>query len=69
MRVELDAIRQEVIDSRGARDARYIRRVITTQRSLELGARVVLLFSRNRVAWVTGVAALARLSSQGTAKR
>ncbi|MEI2819851.1 MAG: acyl-CoA desaturase [Marmoricola sp.] len=59
MRVELDAIRQEVIDSRGARDARYIRRVITTQRSLELGARVVLLFSRNRVAWVTGVAALA----------
>ena len=34
---ELDAIRQEVLDSRGARDAAYIRRVIDVQRKLELG--------------------------------
>ena len=31
---ELDAIRAAVIDTRGERDARYIRRVIKTQRSL-----------------------------------
>ena len=42
---ELDAIRQYVIDTRGESDARYIRRVITTQRPLELGSRVVLLGS------------------------
>ena len=40
---ELDDIRQSVIDTRGESDARYIRRVIRTQRSLELGSRVVLL--------------------------
>ena len=43
--VELDAIRQEVIDSRGAADAAYIRKVIGTQRKLEVGSRAVLLFS------------------------
>ena len=42
---ELDALRQEVLDSRGARDAAYIRRVIDVQRKLELGSRVVLLAS------------------------
>jgi linoleoyl-CoA desaturase len=35
--VELDAIRQSVIDTRGADDAAYIRKVIATQRKLELG--------------------------------
>ncbi len=56
--VELDAIRQEVIDSRGAADAAYIRRMITTQRSLELGSRAVLLFSIFPPAWVVGTAGL-----------
>jgi linoleoyl-CoA desaturase len=37
---ELDAIREAVLESRGASDARYIRRVIRVQRSLELGSRV-----------------------------
>jgi linoleoyl-CoA desaturase len=55
---ELDAIRQEVIDSRGARDAAYIRKVIKTQRSLELGSRAVLLFSAFPPAWVLGTAGL-----------
>ena len=41
--VELDAIRQSVIDSRGERDAAYIRRVIDAQRKLELASRAVLL--------------------------
>ena len=55
---ELDALRAEVMDSRGARDAAYIRRVIKIQRGLEIGSRVVLLFSRNKFAWVAGTAGL-----------
>ena len=42
---ELDAIRQQVLDGRGERDAVYIRNVIDFQRKLELGSRGVLLFS------------------------
>ncbi|HEY3528820.1 MAG TPA: acyl-CoA desaturase [Nocardioides sp.] len=56
---ELDAIRASVIDTRGERDARYIRRVIKTQRSLELGSRVVLLASLFPPAWLVGTAGLA----------
>lgn len=56
--VELDAIRQDVIDSRGEADAAYIRRVIKAQRALELGSRAVLLFSRIPAAWVVGTAGL-----------
>jgi fatty acid desaturase len=55
---ELDALRQRVLDSRGARDAAYIRRVILVQRSLELGGRLVLLAGRRRPAWLLGTAAL-----------
>jgi NADPH-dependent stearoyl-CoA 9-desaturase len=55
---ELDALRQEVFDSRGAADAAYIRRVITTQRALELGSRAVLLFSLFPPAWFVGTAGL-----------
>ncbi|WP_066905797.1 fatty acid desaturase family protein [Millisia brevis] len=56
--LELDAIRQAVIDSRGADDAAYIRRVITAQRYLELGSRAVLLFSSFKPAWLVGTAGL-----------
>jgi fatty acid desaturase len=56
--IELDAIRQEVIDSRGADDAAYIRKMIRTQRSLELGSRAVLLFSAFPPAWIVGTAGL-----------
>jgi NADPH-dependent stearoyl-CoA 9-desaturase len=56
--VELDAIRQEVIDSRGASDAAYIRKMIKTQRSLELGSRAVLLFSAFPPVWLLGTAGL-----------
>lgn len=55
---ELDAIRQSVIDSRGESDARYIRRVIKTQRYLELGSRAVLLASMFPPAWIVGTAGL-----------
>jgi linoleoyl-CoA desaturase len=57
--VELDAIRQSILDTRGERDAAYIRAVITAQRKLELGSRAVLLFSRYRPAWYLGTAGLA----------
>jgi fatty acid desaturase len=56
--IELDAIRQEVLESRGAADAAYIRRMITTQRSLEFGSRVVLLASIFPPAWLLGTAGL-----------
>ena len=35
---ELDALRAEIIDARGSRDAAYIRRVIAVQRSLNVDA-------------------------------
>jgi linoleoyl-CoA desaturase len=56
---ELEAIRQEVLDSRGERDAAYIRRVIKVQRMLEIGSRVVLLGSRSKGAWAAGTTGLA----------
>jgi linoleoyl-CoA desaturase len=56
---ELEAIRQSVIDTRGERDARYIRRVIRTQRQLELGSRIVLLASLFPPAWLVGTTGLA----------
>jgi linoleoyl-CoA desaturase len=55
---ELDAIRASVIETRGERDARYIRRVIKTQRSIELGSRVVLLASLFPPAWLVGTVGL-----------
>jgi NADPH-dependent stearoyl-CoA 9-desaturase len=56
--VELDAIRQSVLDARGAEDAAYIRNVIKAQRHLELGSRAVLLFSVLPPAWVVGTLGL-----------
>lgn len=55
---KLDAIRQEVVDSRGDSDAAYIRRMIDVQRKLELGSRAVLLFSVLPPAWLIGTAGL-----------
>ena len=56
---ELDAIRADVIASRGERDAAYIRRVIDAQRTLELGSRAMLLVSLFPPAWLAGTAGLA----------
>jgi NADPH-dependent stearoyl-CoA 9-desaturase len=56
--IELDAIRQDVIDSRGESDAAYIRKVIDTQRKLELSGRFVLLASLLPPAWLVGTASL-----------
>jgi NADPH-dependent stearoyl-CoA 9-desaturase len=60
---ELDAIRTDIEESRGERDARYIRRAIQLQRGLAAGGRIVLFGSRNKVAWTvgTGMLALAKI--------
>ncbi len=55
---ELDAIRQSVLDDRGERDAKYIRRVVAVQRRLELGSRAVLLAGAFPPAWVVGTVGL-----------
>ncbi len=55
---ELDAIREQVLASRGESDAAYIRAVITAQRRIELVSRAVLLFSLFPPAWVVGTAGL-----------
>jgi linoleoyl-CoA desaturase len=55
---ELDAIREQIVASRGERDAAYIRKVIKTQRWLETGSRAVLLVSLFPPAWVLGTAGL-----------
>ncbi|MDT5089027.1 MAG: NADPH-dependent stearoyl-CoA 9-desaturase, partial [Mycobacterium sp.] len=46
--VELDAIRQDIEDSRGERDARYIHRTIAAQRALEVAGRLLLAASSRR---------------------
>jgi fatty acid desaturase len=56
---ELDAIRRDIEASRGERDARYIRRTIAAQRTLEVAARLVLFGSRRRAAWLAGAGLLA----------
>src|ERR1700687_3611950 len=56
--IELDAIRQDIEDSRGERDSRYIRRTIAAQRALEVAGRVVLAASSRRSAWWAGTVTL-----------
>jgi fatty acid desaturase len=55
---ELDTIRQEVRDTRGESDARYIRKVIDVHRKIELGSRAVLLASGFPPAWIAGTIGL-----------
>jgi fatty acid desaturase len=55
---ELDAIRQDIEDSRGERDSRYIRRTIAAQRALEVAGRVILAASSRRSAWWAGTVTL-----------
>ena len=55
---ELDALRDEVMSSRGAADAAYIRKVIRAQRMLEAASRIVLLFSKFPPAFLAGTAGL-----------
>ncbi|GAA0711278.1 acyl-CoA desaturase [Dactylosporangium roseum] len=56
---ELDQIRDKVIAGLGDGDARYIRRVITLQRGLEVGGRALLMASLLPPAWLAGTTCLA----------
>src|ERR1700739_4846099 len=56
---ELDAIRTDIEESRGERDARYVRRTIQLQRALAAGGRVGLLGSSNKVGWVARIVMVA----------
>lgn len=55
---ELDSIRRDIEESRGASDARYIKRTIAFQRGLAAGGRAVLMMSHRRPAWLLGTAML-----------
>ncbi|GGM99253.1 putative fatty acid desaturase [Terrabacter tumescens] len=55
---ELDALRDRIIATRGAKDAAYIRRVIRVQRTLEVAGRATLLLSKKKSAFVAGTAML-----------
>lgn len=58
IRRRLDAIQQEVRDSLGERDRRYITTLIRAQRSLEVGGRLCLVFPHKKPLWWTGVGML-----------
>ncbi len=55
---ELDAIRDQVLDSLGQRDADYLRGVLRLQRSLELGGRAALWVGFLPPAWLAGTTML-----------
>ncbi|PXW31004.1 UNVERIFIED_CONTAM: linoleoyl-CoA desaturase [Williamsia faeni] len=55
---ELDAIRRDVENDRGERDATYIRNSIRFQRGLELSGRALLFGSGNRKIWALGAGVL-----------
>ena len=60
---ELDAIRADIEESLGAKDAAYIRRTIRFQRVLDVAARLLIAGTRSRAGWVAGTAALAYAKS------
>ncbi len=55
---ELDAIRRDIEDSLGERDARYIRRTIAAQRAFEVAGRLILAAGSKRSAWWAGTLTL-----------
>lgn len=55
---EFETIRQEVEDSLGENDRRYVQQTIKIQRGLVAGGRLVLLFSGYRPAWLLGTSML-----------
>jgi fatty acid desaturase len=61
--LELDAIRLDVEESRGASDRKYILRAIAVQRWLDVAARLVIAVSRGRTGWAVGTLALAAAKS------
>ncbi|MDV3125316.1 fatty acid desaturase [Mycobacterium sp. 21AC1] len=60
---ELDALRTEIEESLGERDAAYIRRTILFQRTLDVAARLTIAGTRSKAGWLVGTAALAYAKS------
>ena len=60
---ELDAIRVNIEDSLGSKDAAYIRRTIRFQRMLDVAARLIIGCTRTRKGWLLGTTALALAKS------
>jgi NADPH-dependent stearoyl-CoA 9-desaturase len=56
---EFDAIRRDIEEARGEKDAAYIRKMIYIQRRLVVAARITLFASAFPPAWVAGTAMLA----------
>ncbi|ORV47553.1 stearoyl-CoA 9-desaturase [Mycolicibacter engbaekii] len=56
---DLDAIRLDIEDSLGERDARYIRRAIAAQRTLEVVGRLMLTVGSKNLGWWTGTLTVA----------
>ncbi|QBS40678.1 acyl-CoA desaturase [Nocardia sp. CS682] len=61
--LELDVIRRDIQEQRGARDAAYIRRTIACQRALDAASRLTIALSRGRTGWLAGTAGLALAKS------
>ncbi|WAC90272.1 fatty acid desaturase family protein [Mycobacterium sp. Aquia_213] len=61
--LQLDAIRLEIEESRGASDRTYIQRTIAFQRCLDVAARIAIATSRTRPGWMLGTLALAAAKS------
>lgn len=61
---ELDAIRIDIEDSRGAKDRAYIKRAIAVQRCLDVAARLMIGGSRSKTGWVGGSHSLRRRASR-----
>ena len=55
---ELDALRRDIEESRGERDAAYVKNAIRLQRGLAVGGRTVLFASAFPPAWVAGTTML-----------
>src|SRR5581483_1617960 len=55
---ELDELRNRVMADLGERDAQYIRRIIKSQRGLEIAGRALLELGVLPPAWLAGTAAL-----------
>lgn len=60
---DLDEIRVDVENARGAQDRAYICRTILFQRGLDIAARLVIGLSRGRLGWAVGTTALAAAKS------
>lgn len=60
---ELDAIRRDITEQRGQRDATYIRRTIAFQRVLDAASRLVIARSRTKRGLLLGTAGLALAKS------